>query len=92
MTALIKKLPEAKNRQSLAVPLSIKIYLKCTQYNLDFQLVRHLHFFDLQCVLIKKDIAAIEEYLDKEQKLREQKSGANVKEVSGLDAKKFLGR
>jgi hypothetical protein len=56
-------------------------------------LARHLHFYDLQCLLIQFDIQKIEDYLKQEEKSKLQSRGIkDVKDISGADIKKFFGR
>ena len=91
--ALIQKLPQSDQHVSLAVPFSIRIFKKCIEHKIDFSLVKHLHFYDLQCLIIQFDIQRIEAYFETENRKRLNAQGIKeVKHVSGSEALKFLGR
>jgi hypothetical protein len=66
--ALIEKLPKTKNRVSPTVPFSIKIFKRCIDYGVSAELMKHLHLYDLQCLLIQFETQRIEEYLRSEEK------------------------
>lgn len=90
---LVKKLPDKPCKNSLAVPFSITIFKKCIKFRIDTALIKHLHFFDLQCLIIQFEIQEIREYLENEEKKKLQKRGIkDVKQISGAEAIKFLGR
>lgn len=75
------------------MPYSIRIFKKCTEYNIDFNLVRHLHFFDLECIIMQFEIQKIEEYLERKEKERLKEQGiSDIKKISGNEALKMLGR
>lgn len=75
------------------MPLSLKIFKKCIKHRIDTQLVKHLHFFDLQCLIIQMDTSDVIQYLkmEKDKKMKE-KGIKEVKNISGNEALKFLGR
>lgn len=86
-------MPAPKQKDSLAVPFSIRIFRKCVEYRVDSALMHHLHLYDLECLLIQFDIQRIQEYLDHEQKKAWQAQGIKeVKDINGNEALKFLGR
>lgn len=90
---MVDKLPKSKKTSSLAVPFSLSIFKKCVEYNIDFSLVKHLHFYDLQCLIIQFDINKVKDYLRQEEQKDLNKRGiSSVKDISGNDALKFLGR
>jgi hypothetical protein len=90
---LVKKLPEPKNQKTLAVPFSLRIFRRCIEYGVSLDLARHLHFYDLQCLLIQFDIQKIEDYFKQEERSKLQSRGIkDVKDISGTDIKKFFGR
>ena len=75
----------------MAVPYFIIILRKCVHYRIDTELIKHLHFYDLQCLLIQFEIQDIERYLEYEHKQRlKDKNIERVDHVSGTDAVKFL--
>ena len=77
----------------MAVPYSITIFKKCIKHNIDSHLIKHLHFYDLQCLIIQFEISDIEKYLDAENKKKLKERGIKeVKDISGSEAIKFLGR
>ena len=52
-----------------------------------------MHFYDLQCLLLQFDIQDAEQYLDHMKKDQLKKRGiSEVREISGAEAVKFLGR
>jgi hypothetical protein len=86
-------MPASNRKESLAVPFSIRIFRKCVEYRVDTHLMRHLHLYDLECLLIQFDIQRVQEYLDYEQKKSWKEQGIKeVKDISGNEALKFLGR
>ena len=87
---MVKRLPSPKNKQTLAVPLSIRIFNKCIDHKIDFSLVKHLHFFDLQCLIMRIEISKIESYLEQEEQAKQREKGVNVKDITGAEALKFL--
>lgn len=89
---LLKKLPKTRdNSPKLAVPLSIRMYKKCVEHQIDMSLVKHLHFYDLQCLIIQMDISNIRRYLDSKKKDELNARGiSEVEKVSGADAVRFL--
>ena len=90
---LCKKLPTPKNSMSLAVPLSIRILKKCIQYQIDFEFTKRLHFYDLQCLIIQLEIQDIQQYLKGQEDQKLSKKGIKeIKDISGNEAIKFLGR
>ena len=90
---LVSKLPKTKSVSSLAVPLSLKIIKKCVEYRVDPALIKHLHFYDLQCLLIQLDIQNIMDYLKSEEKRKLQAHGVReIKDIEGAEVLKFLGR
>lgn len=91
LLSLIQKVPQNKNDIPLAVPLSIRVLRKCVSRGVDSLLIKHLHFYDLQCLLMQFDIADIESYLEREGKDKLRRRGiAEVREISGAEAVKFL--
>lgn len=77
----------------MTVPFSIRIFKKCIEYHIDSLLVKHLHFYDLQCLIFQFEIDKIQEYLRNEERRALQKRGIDsVKDISGNEALKFLGR
>lgn len=73
------------------MPLSIRVLKRCIDRRIDSSLIKHLHFFDLQCLLIQFDIGDIQEYFRAEEKERLRKKGvSSVKDISGNDAIRFL--
>ena len=90
---MVNKLPKTKKLAPLTVPFSVKIFKKCIEYRIDFSLVKHLHLYDLQCLLIQFDIERLQDYFRQEEQKDLQKRGiSSVKDISGNDALKFLGR
>ena len=90
---LVKKLPETKSQKNLAVPFFILITKRCVQNKIDPYLVQHLHFYDLQCLLLQLEIDKIVQYLEAEE--REKLKARGIKKVtpiSGNEALKLLGR
>ena len=54
-------------------------------------LIRHLHFFDLQCLIMQFEADDIQQYLKSEEKARLQSRGIkDISDISGADAIKFL--
>lgn len=89
----MSKLPQKQNRKLLAVPYSIRIFQKCCEYSIDFELVKHLHMYDLQCLIIQFDIQNVERYLQSKQHRELRAKGiGEIKNLSGSEALKFLGR
>ena len=87
------KLPKVKNSSSLAVPFSIRIFKKCVEHGIDSSLIKHLHFYDLQCLIFQFEIAKIQDYLRHKESEALQKRGIGaVKDISGNEVLKFLGR
>lgn len=87
----MKKLPQKKSYAPLAVPLSLKILKKCIEYRIDGDLIRRMHFFDLQCIIIQFDIQKVQEYLDSKEKQRLNSQGiSEVRQISGNEALRFL--
>lgn len=79
--------------KTLAVPYSITIFKKCVKYQVDSALMKHLHFFDLQCLLIQFETQDILEYLNTEEQKRLRSKGIKeVRDIEGSEAIKFLGR
>lgn len=77
----------------MAVPYSIRIFKKCIEHRIDFNLVKHLHFFDLECIIIQFEIQRVEEYLEHKEKERLHEQGiSEVKHISGAEALKVMGR
>lgn len=77
----------------LAVPLSIRIFHKCTLRGIPAELIRHMHFFDLQCLLMRFDIDDAVQYLEQRNKDELHKQGiAEVRDIDGTEALRFLGR
>ena len=77
----------------MAVPRSILVFKKCVHYKIDAILMKHLHFFDLQCLIIQFEIRDALNYLEAEKKDKLKKRGIKeVKQISGNEALKFLGR
>lgn len=75
------------------MPLSIRILKKCIEHRIDASLIKHLHFYDLQCLIFQFDIAKIQDYLKHRETQDLQKRGIDgIKDISGKDALKFLGR
>ena len=69
------------------------IFKKCVKYRIDTALVKHLHLFDLQCLLMQFETEDIQQYLSQKEKERLRSRGIKeVKDISGSDAVKFLGR
>lgn len=90
---MVKKLPEQKGMKPLAVPFSLTILKKCIKYKIDTGLVKHLHLFDLQCLIIQFETQDVLDYLKHQEKERLRSQGIKeVKDISGADAVKFLGR
>lgn len=88
---LVSKLPSPKGHKPLAVPLSIRIFQKCIEHKIDFSLVRHLHFFDLQCLIFRFEIQRVEDYLNYADKQSMKAQGIKeIKDISGNEALKFL--
>ena len=75
------------------MPYSIRIFKKCTEYKIDFNLAKHLHFFDLECLIIQFEIQKVEEYLNHKEKERLKEQGiSEIRRISGNDALAMLGR
>lgn len=90
---MVDKLPKTKRNLTLAVPFSISVFKKCVEHNIDFLLVKHLHFYDLQCLIFQFEIAKIQDYLNRKESEKLQKQGiGSIKDISGNDVLKFLGR
>ena len=90
---MINKLPKTKNIPPLAVPFSLKIFKRCTEYGVAPELIKHLHMYDLQCLLIQFDIQKIEQYLKSEQnRVLRERGIKEVRDIDGTEAVKFLGR
>ena len=90
---LVKKLPEQKGIRPLAVPFSLTILKKCVKYRIDAALIKHLHLFDLQCLIMQFETQDILDYLRQKDKEKMRSRGIKeVKDISGADAVKFLGR
>lgn len=90
---MIKHMPKSSQNDSLTVPFSIRIFRKCIEYHIDPALIRHLHLYDLECLLIQFDIQKVKEYLDAEQKKSLKSQGIKeIKDIDGNEALKFLGR
>lgn len=93
LLTLVKKLPPQKEKKHLAVPFSITVFKKCIKYKISTDLMKSLHFFDLQCLIIQFEIQDIQEYFSAKEKERLKARGIKeVKDISGEDAIKFLGR
>lgn len=90
---MVNRLPKEKGMTPLAVPFSITIFKKCVRYQIDSALIKHLHFYDLQCLIMQFEIHDLQEYFKNEQKQRLKSQGIKeIKDISGADAIKFLGR
>lgn len=90
---MTKKLPEQKGMKPLAVPFSLTIFKKCIKYGIDTTLVKHLHLFDLQCLIIQLETQDVLAYLRQQEREQLRSQGIKeVKDISGADAIKFLGR
>lgn len=75
------------------MPFSITILKKCIKYRIDSVLIKHLHMFDLQCLLIQFETQDIIQYLKEKEKENMRSRGiSEVRDISGADAIKFLGR
>ena len=89
---MVEKLPKTRGTP-LAVPFSVRIFKKCIENRIDPALIKHLHFFDLQCILMQFEIQNIERYLKSEEDRKLHARGiSEVKDISGAEAKRFLGR
>ena len=78
---------------ALAVPRSILIFKKCVKHGIDSNLIGHLHFFDLQCLIIQFETQEVLTYIEKENEARLHKKGIKeIKQIDGNQALKFLGR
>lgn len=90
---MVNKLPKVKSLKTPAVPFSISIFKKCIEHNIDASLVKHLHLYDLQCLIFQFEIDRIKEYLKQKEQEELRKQGiGEVKNISGNDVLKFLGR
>lgn len=90
---MVKRLPEQKGIKPLPVPFSLTILKKCVKYRIDTALIKHLHMFDLQCLLIQFETQDIIQYLKEMEKQQMRSQGIKeVKDISGAEAIKFLGR
>ena len=88
---MVNKLPKTKNANTLTVPFSIRIFKKCIEFGVDFALVKHLHLYDLQCLLIQFDTQKVLEYLKSEETKKLRARGiSSVRDVSGSEALKLL--
>lgn len=75
----------------MTVPLSIKVFKKCIEYRIPPDLIKRMHFFDLQCIIIQFDTQKVQEYIDAEEKQRLKARGiSNIRDISGNEALKFL--
>jgi hypothetical protein len=89
----VDRLPKTKNSAYLAVPFSLRIFKRCTEYGVSSELIRHLHLYDLQCLLIQFDIQKVERYLQEEEKRKMREKGIKeIKDIDGSAAVRFLGR
>lgn len=90
---MVDKLPKVKSIKTPAVPFSISILKKCIDHGIDASLIKHLHLYDLQCLIFQFEIDRIKEYLrQKEQEELHKQGISEVKNISGNEALKFLGR
>ena len=90
---MVDRLPKTKNTNPPTVPFSLRIIKKCIEHGVSTELIKHLHLYDLQCLLIQFDIQRIEEYLKAEEKQNMHKRGIKeIKDIDGAQAVKFLGR
>jgi hypothetical protein len=77
----------------LAVPRSIRIFQACVKYGIDTALIKHLHMYDLQCLIFQFEIQDVQQYLDAEKRDKMRSQGLKeIKEISGAEAIRFLGR
>ena len=93
--SLVKRLPKnnKRNFESLPVPFSIMILKKCIKYRIDSALIKHLHLYDLQCLIFQFEIQDIQQYLEhKDMEKMKSRGIKEIKDISGAEAIKFLGR
>ena len=90
---MVDRLPKTKNGVYLAVPFSLRVLKRCVEYGVSADLIKHLHLYDLQCLLIQFDIQKIEQYLRSEESRKMRERGIKeIKDIDGSEAVKFLGR
>lgn len=91
MNALSKKLPidsTIGSGKRLDVPFFIQIIQNCVKYNIDTNLIKRLHLYDLECLIVQFQIKEVKEYLAMQSK--EKGTSNNVKNVTGNDALAML--
>lgn len=89
----MNKLPKTKSSSSLPVPFSISIFKKCIDHNIDPAHIKHLHLYDLQCLIIQLEAQRITDYLQRKSSADLQKRNiGEVQDIDGNAALKFLGR
>ena len=93
MLSLVNRLPKTKASNTVAVPFSISIFKRCVDHGIDFSLVKHLHLYDLQCLIFQLEAQRILDYLKRKESVDLQKRDiGEIKDVDGNAALKFLGR
>lgn len=75
------------------VLFSILLLKKCAKFNIDGYVIKSLHMFDLQELIIEFEISEIESYFEHQRKQKMQSRGiCEITKVSGNDALRLFGR
>jgi hypothetical protein len=62
----------------------------CSSYSIDSALIKNLHFFDLQSIIIDCQIDKVKEYLKAKKQHKEQKDGIETRHIEGKEVLNYL--
>ena len=87
---LIEKVSPNNRSSQIAQPRVITLLHKCVELKIQDCMIQRLHFYDLYMLIINIDIANIKQAIKRERQSKAQKSNAEVRDISGAEAVKFL--